>query len=432
MRRAPELPARLVRSSFRRWVGLCFIFILCCSGLFQIGVARAASVILAWDANVETNLVGYKLYYGPVSIGMPSGADRYANVIDVGNATVYMVPGLVQGITYGFAVTAYNDEGKESELSPEVAYPRLPAVHLPPTLNPLSDVSLNEGHTCSVLLSGISGDLAGGALIVAASSSNPQLIPGPVVTYSSPGPTGELKLSVLPKSSLSTSLKRSFQSGPLPTEALADAALQATITVTVSQRFQTGETLQTERSFLATVKPPAEPLKITSFKMIQDYNASAGAIQNGLQLTWRSEPGSTYRVLYKTDLTQAAWMQLSPNATATTTNTSWVDWLPANGSAARRFYIVEMVPQTGVTTQSSFKLKAARAAAGDGLTLTWDSLPGLTYRVLYKSTLAEANWSVLSDGINAAAATTTWTDAAGLREPSRFYKVEAFGGFFSP
>jgi len=170
-------------------------------------------VILTWNANVETNIVGYKLYYGPVSSGTPPGAGRYANVLNVGNVTMYMVSNLVQGITYGFAVTAYNNLGKESDLSPEVTY----------------------------------------------------------------------------------------------------------------------------------VKPPTEPLKVTSFKMIQSNSPPAG-IRNGLQLTWRSEPGGTYRVLYKTNLTQSAWMQLSPNALATTTNTSWVDWLPATGFAARRFYVVQMVP----------------------------------------------------------------------------------------
>lgn len=72
------------------------------------------TVTVAWDPNSETNLAGYKLYYGPAS-------RAYTNAVDVGNATTFSIPNLIEGVTYYFAVTAYNTSGAESDFSSEVS-----------------------------------------------------------------------------------------------------------------------------------------------------------------------------------------------------------------------------------------------------------------------------------------------------------------------
>ena len=77
------------------------------------------SVTLAWDANTETNLAGYRLYYG--------GASRsYTNVVNVGNALSAPL-NLLEGGTYYFAVTAINIQGAESDFSAEVSH-SIPAI----------------------------------------------------------------------------------------------------------------------------------------------------------------------------------------------------------------------------------------------------------------------------------------------------------------
>ena len=73
----------------------------------------AADVTLAWDPNTESDLAGYKVYYGTVS-----GA--YGTVISIGTQTTYTVTGLPAG-TFYFAVTAYNTSGLESGFSNEVS-----------------------------------------------------------------------------------------------------------------------------------------------------------------------------------------------------------------------------------------------------------------------------------------------------------------------
>lgn len=71
-------------------------------------------VTLAWDANTERSLGGYRIYYGLAS-------RSYVTSVDVGNQTSYTLSGLEEGWTYYFAVTAYNVRKTfESDFSNEV------------------------------------------------------------------------------------------------------------------------------------------------------------------------------------------------------------------------------------------------------------------------------------------------------------------------
>lgn len=89
-----------------------------------------ASVTLAWDASPGSAISGYRLYEG--------GASRtYTNVIDVGNSTSVTVSNLVIGVTYFFAVSAYDAVGLESDLSSEITYTvKPPAARLNLSINP--------------------------------------------------------------------------------------------------------------------------------------------------------------------------------------------------------------------------------------------------------------------------------------------------------
>ena len=73
----------------------------------------AADVTLAWDPNSETDLAGYKVYYG-------TSPGTYGAPISMGKRTTFTVNGLSPG-TYYFAVTAYNTSGLESGFSNEVS-----------------------------------------------------------------------------------------------------------------------------------------------------------------------------------------------------------------------------------------------------------------------------------------------------------------------
>lgn len=73
-----------------------------------------AQVTLAWSRNSDTNIIGYRVYYGRASL-------LYTNSIDVLNSTNCVVSNLVAGSTYYFAATAYDSYGIESAYSAEVS-----------------------------------------------------------------------------------------------------------------------------------------------------------------------------------------------------------------------------------------------------------------------------------------------------------------------
>ncbi len=77
-------------------------------------IIDAAQLSLAWDSNNNTNVAGYKVYYGTAS-------RTYGSAVKVGNVTTYTATGLTQGQVYYFAVTAYDSSNNESSFSSEVS-----------------------------------------------------------------------------------------------------------------------------------------------------------------------------------------------------------------------------------------------------------------------------------------------------------------------
>jgi hypothetical protein len=72
-----------------------------------------ATVNLAWNANTESDLAGYKVY-----VGTSSGV--YSTTYNVGKVISYTVAGLSPGNVYYFVVTAYDTTSFESPVSNEV------------------------------------------------------------------------------------------------------------------------------------------------------------------------------------------------------------------------------------------------------------------------------------------------------------------------
>ena len=72
--------------------------------------AAANSVSLAWNANTEADLAGYRVYAG-------TSPGAYTQTFDVGRKTSYSVSDLIEGATYYFVLTAYDIYGNESGYS---------------------------------------------------------------------------------------------------------------------------------------------------------------------------------------------------------------------------------------------------------------------------------------------------------------------------
>jgi hypothetical protein len=83
--------------------------------LFSPPGLYAAQVTLAWDPSTHPNVTGYRVYYG-------TSSDSYQFNDDAGKNTTFTVSNLQDGITYYFAVIAYDAKGNESGHSNKVSY----------------------------------------------------------------------------------------------------------------------------------------------------------------------------------------------------------------------------------------------------------------------------------------------------------------------
>lgn len=83
------------------------------------GGGGEGTIKLGWEPNNESDLAGYRVYYGTSSL-------VYDNSVDAGKGTpsggliTYTLTNLAKGLTYCIAVTAYNTSYNESGFSNEV------------------------------------------------------------------------------------------------------------------------------------------------------------------------------------------------------------------------------------------------------------------------------------------------------------------------
>jgi len=104
-----------LKAGFRRLLAGAFLL-----GLgFLAPPSQAASIQLAWDANDEPDVAGYRVYFG-------TAPNLYPNSVDAGPATEAEVDGLIPGVSYYLSVTAYNSNGDESSFAEPITY-RVPA-----------------------------------------------------------------------------------------------------------------------------------------------------------------------------------------------------------------------------------------------------------------------------------------------------------------
>ena len=116
---------------------------------FFPNLASAKDVTLAWDANRETDLAGYKICYGKTSGGPYDGSGStdgdspivvpLSTLLDPSNPE-FTVHGLPRG-TYCFVTTAYDTEGFESLYSNEAC---TSPPNSPPNLAPILLLLLDD------------------------------------------------------------------------------------------------------------------------------------------------------------------------------------------------------------------------------------------------------------------------------------------------
>ncbi len=102
---------------------LLFLFLLVPSLVFALpGITPKKAM---WDANVETDVAGYKLYWSD-----DTGVFTEADMVDVGNVLEYPLDGIDGTLV---TITAYDTAGNESDFAVPVPLDNSPPV-VPSTL----------------------------------------------------------------------------------------------------------------------------------------------------------------------------------------------------------------------------------------------------------------------------------------------------------
>ncbi len=103
--------ARLHKKKYNRPISAAFcasLFIfMACSNL------HAASINLAWNANSESDLAGYRIYFG-------TSSGNYTSSQETGRITRYTLSNLTEGRTYYIAMSAFDASRNESRRSAEI------------------------------------------------------------------------------------------------------------------------------------------------------------------------------------------------------------------------------------------------------------------------------------------------------------------------
>lgn len=234
--------------------------------LARLSVWADQSVTLTWNPSPDTNVLGYKVYYG-------SASRTYTNSIILGNVTNLTVSGLTEGVTYYFSATTLDAAEVESDFSNEAIYaiPQAVASTPPlvwnlPTLDALTNLTIYQNAGLqTVHLGGITSGASSGnpTLTVSAVSSNTGIITAPTVSYSSPNASGSLQFAPV-----------------------ANGLGTATLTVTVNDGGPTNNLIS--RAFTVTVMAaPAAPVasKLPSLNAIANVTLPQNAAVQTITLT---------------------------------------------------------------------------------------------------------------------------------------------------
>jgi hypothetical protein len=137
----------------------------------------------------------------------------------------------------------------------------------------------------------------------------------------------------------------------------------------------------------------------------------------GLLVSWSSVPGTGYRVVFKNQLDASAWNPVSKVIIAESAVTEWMAQIdPAQPGG---FFAVEVFANPNEPPRLQMLITNRT-----DLKLAWNTIPGRGYRVLYKPTLDQGEWTPVSAVLLSEGASLEWVTQIEPGSPSGFYRLQ--------
>ena len=277
-------------------------------------------------------------------------------------------------------------------------------INAPPTLAEISDVTVNEDSGPHVVsLTEITSGSAENEMLTVSVASTPEwLFPTPRVNYTSPSSTGSI--SFVTATNLSGA---------------------GTVTVTVSDGVS-----QRSRSFSVTVNP------VNDSPVLQPLANATVPVKTKTPvspvLVTDIDSGSTNLVV----VSSSSDTSVLPNGNISIGTDGSSRSLTVHplkvGSSTVTLTVSDGFAQSSqsflltATNSHRFKIRPSSipGAGENGFTISWESTPGLSYRVMANPDLTLTNWINLSGNLVAASETTEWTDTAAPRRTACVYMIQ--------
>lgn len=373
-------------------------------------VRGQVSVTLAWDPSPGSGIAGYRLYQGAAS-------RVYTRVINLGALTSQTVSGLISGVTYFFAVTAYNTNGLEGDFSDEISY-TVPWSPNHPSTNALTfaadsgTISLPFIAADGTVYQAVQTDLGSGgravysfnipragSYVVCAMVSAPSEAENSFFVNMDAEPTDPLMIWDIPVCATLTRHTVAWRgNGNGNPDSSQYSPKVFSLSAGAHQLIIRGREANTRLGSISIAAAPPE-LRI---RTVPD---------GSVILTGTGQPGQTYKVRCSTNL--RSWTVIGTVTIDGSGSFQFSD--PAAQSRPRRMYRLERITVTPPRLQ-------IYAAAGGPVILDATGESGQTYTVLCSEGLRA--WSVIGTLMLDANGWGQFTDLTGTSRPNRMYRLQ--------
>ena len=285
-------------------------------------------------------------------------------------------------------VTANNGQAQSNLVSQSFTVTVNP-VYLPPTLNPIAALAINENAGLqSVALSGL-GLGSGSALTISAVSSNPALIPNPTVVYSSPASSGSLTFSPAANSTGSAIITVTANNGQAQSNLVSQS-----FTVTVNLVYPSS-TLDPINDLTFAYNAAARSINLTGITP-----GAPGEVQNLSISAVSSDPKIVPNpiVTYTSPKTNGSlYISPLPNTNGSVVITVTInDGAKTNNLFIRTFNVTVLPLVTAAAVKAAVSAEATLSAAAyvnGHFSFSVNGVPGKYYAVQSSADLS--NWSTL-------------------------------------